>query len=792
MPTGFEQLTSERAEKLIDTDVAFAGGLADKIRKEFSEGNPDVSVAVLPPVSLHRKMGPFKRRTRIQFQFVSNGHEDTKLLFGNRENFQSNKTYQLEALTHEAIVLVVGPSGKSGASLTVTAGSGEIIKDTNLGQSKSVKQIFIWLFPVIDPADMVGWYDPRQLAQTGVEVAVSTIFGRHSDHRLVEAMAGGEDAPFYDYSCYHDDDQQEICKPTQKRRESIWIDYVGDVGDGWNSTYAIAHYLALSSKTFKYSDGKTTLEKETRRGDILVFGGDEVYPTASREEYQSRLLVPYETALRNTKEPHPHVYVIPGNHDWYDSLVAFTRLFTSRRWFAGWRTRQTRSYFALKLPHNWWLLGTDVQLGSDIDGPQVEYFQKLSQYMEEERKKTLKPASIILCHAEPHWIRAWQYEGIDPNYSESNLKVLEKRLGNDVAIFIAGDLHHYRRHEARDGSTQKITAGGGGAFLHPTHVGRFAKKNFKTIFEKKPGQENLSISDVEQLPKDTVFDLKGCFPSEAESRRACWRNLQFPFFAFTGNKSWTFGFIIAVLYWLISLSTIASIDDPRLNKTKLQLGSIAGGIVYDTVNSSATLFFVVLTIIGFIFFTDTHRWRHRVPMGLAHALAHIFAAFTLAVLCVFFIPWPESWKLTFTLGGYEFHPDFRLGAASLLIMFGGFVMGSFIMGLYLLVSLNLFNRHGNEAFSSLGIEDWKNFLRMHIDESGNLTIYPIGIRRVPRHWEPRTSDAGPELVPNKKADPKATEPELIEEPILLKKSGTGTGVRAEGHAQVEIKAEAEA
>ena len=38
---------------------------------------------------------------------------------------------------------------------------------------------------------MVGWYDPRQLAQTGVEVAISTIFGRHSDQRLVEAMASG-------------------------------------------------------------------------------------------------------------------------------------------------------------------------------------------------------------------------------------------------------------------------------------------------------------------------------------------------------------------------------------------------------------------------------------------------------------------------------------------------------------------------------------------------------------------------------------------------------------------------
>ena len=40
-------------------------------------------------------------------------------------------------------------------------------------------------------------------------------------------------------------------------------------------------------------------------------------------------------------------------------------------------TRQTRSYFALKLPANWWLLAIDLQLGADLDEPQVQYFQKV-------------------------------------------------------------------------------------------------------------------------------------------------------------------------------------------------------------------------------------------------------------------------------------------------------------------------------------------------------------------------------------------------------------------------------
>jgi hypothetical protein len=85
------------------------------------------------------------------------------------------------------------------------------------------------------------------------------------------------------------------------------------------------------------------------------------------------------------------------------------------------------------------------------------------------------------------------------------------------------------------------------------------------------------------------------------------------------------------------------------------------------------------------------------------------------------------------------------------------------MGLYLLISLNVFGRHWNEAFSALAIPDWKHFLRLHIAANGDLTIYPIGISRVPRRW--KKGDAGPELIPD---DSSATEPALIEAPIILR------------------------
>merc|ERR1712196_745142 len=57
----------------------------------------------------------------------------------------------------------------------------------------------------------------------------------------------------------------------------------------------------------------------------------------------------------------------------------------------------------------------------------------------------------------------------------------------------------------------------------------------------------------------------------------------------------------------------------------------------------------------------------------------------------------------------------------------------FIFGSYLSFA-SIMGRHMDEAFSSLRIEHFKNFLRMHIDSSGTLHLYAIGIDRIPRQW----------------------------------------------------------
>ncbi|HLL74289.1 MAG TPA: hypothetical protein VK421_03420 [Pyrinomonadaceae bacterium] len=628
---------------------------------------------------------------------------------------------------------------------------------------------------------MVGWYDPRQLFKTGIEVAISTVFGRHSDFRIVEAISAGP-PQIYDYTCHYNDDCDEKCDPDPGRpRDSIWIDYVGDVGDGWNPTYAVAYLLAQAEHKFKYRDRESgrEYEAETKRGDVLVFGGDQVYPTANRVEYEQRLRVPYRVALPRTDpgddarpaaEP-PHAFAIPGNHDWYDSLVSFTRLFTTRRWFGGWRTRQSRSYFALKLPHGWWMLGTDFQLASDIDAQQVKYFEHVADEMKKEEARTGEQQRVILCHAEPHWIRAALYEELDPNYSESNLLFLESKLGTQVAVFLAGDLHHYRRYEATDeqGITQKITAGGGGAFLHPTHYGLLGKS--LDVIEEKPFSRPGDDAAAEK-PPCRRFEQKACFPPKGVSSKLCWRNLIFPYLR--GNKSWSFGLVTAGLYLLTTLSVLVSVGDPNLARLDYRPGLILATALYSILNSNITLFWVLLILAGFILFTDTHSRLYRVLMGLTHGVAHVAAAFAVALVSVIFVTKisTAAWVKAVAVAPYAFTLDLRVVLAGALILLGGFVFGSLVMGLYLLVSLNLFGRHSNEAFSSISVEDWKNFLRLRIDGEGRLTIYPVGISRVPRRWKESGRKGGPEIVP----DEDVPAPELIEPPVVLEPARTKTGV----------------
>ena len=549
-------------------------------------------------------------------------------------------------------------------------------------------------------ARMVGWYDPKVLAQSAWLMTLANIFGRHSDSRLIEALASQP--------------QREFEFAADPVTGEFWLDYVSDVADGWNPTFAIASALAEPELEVAAPDGGRV---STRGGQVLVFGGDEVYPYPSKEAYATRTEAPYSAAFEGAGR-HPGVFAVPGNHDWYDSLVAFSRSFCRpERGFAGCTTQQTRSYFALKLPHDWWLLAMDLQLGADLDEPQVRYFRDVVSRMPAE-------ARVILCVPDPQWI----YEAGYPDhasYSDGALRFFEERiLQRKVAVFLTGDLHFYKRHEREDG-VQKIVSGGGGAFLHPTHA---------------PPTEHLRGG----------FQERACYPDVATSRRLTWWNLVFPFL----NPKYLP--IPAVLYMMSAWFASATFTPADLVDLPTALHAALVGAIRDPINGLWLLLFVS----AFVFFTDTHvRW-YRVLGGISHALAHLAAAFALGWLAVLFT--------THSLG-LAFGSITQMLVSAVITLLGGAVAGSVVLGAYLFVSLRVFGRHSNEAFSSLRIQDYKEWLRLRIDAAGELTIHAIGIDRVPRAWSEHHSGGRSRIQPRDRA---ATPPRLIEM-LTLRPLGAG-------------------
>jgi hypothetical protein len=585
-----------------------------------------------------------------------------------------------------------------------------------------------------DRMPMVCWFDPAQLLRTGLATLVSTVIGRRSDARVTMALA---DAERRAYDCAHQPVAADVRTDAAERppdepvpRDEVWIDYVCDTGDGWNPTYAIAYAVAQPRLAVAGAAGGTVVT--TPRADVLVFGGDQVYPSPTRDEYERRLVAPYAQAFGAPVDEAPRAFAVPGNHDWYDGLSSFTRLFCTDvggRRLAGWRTEQTRSYFALRLPGRWWLVGVDSQLQADLDPPQIEYFRAIAE------REMRAGDHVILCMSEPTWVYAHKYRQYGGTLDETDLLYLRDEIfaprGIEVRVFLAGDLHHYRRHEEirDDGAPpiQKITAGGGGAFLHPTH-----DEDVTRIVETGAAGA-----------KPREYALRAAYPSTRVSRRLAWRNWLF------AAKNPSFGVVTATL-WTLTAWLFGAATSYRDAHTVAEALAATGHALLE---SPGLVLWLVVVALTFMFVIDTRSKFYRVAGGLSHAGAHAVA--------LFFVGWGAA-LLAARVAPEPPLVNFALAGA--LIFAGGWIVGSFVTGLYLLVSLNVFGRHSQEAFSSLRIEDYKHFLRLRVRRDGSVTIFPIRVERVPRRWrERRTDDASPSAV--QPAEPLVAE--LIEPPIEL-------------------------
>jgi hypothetical protein len=487
------------------------------------------------------------------------------------------------------------------------------------------------------------------------------------------------------------------------------------------------------------------------QGRILILGGDQVYPAAKREEYNDRFIGPFKSALPCAKNGRaPDMFAVPGNHDWYDGLTSFLRLFCQGRTIGGWQTRQKYSYFAIKLPHRWWLWALDIQFEADIDKPQLDYFENIASDHFKGGDR------VILCNAAPSWTEA----SIDSPGAYKNLVFFEREYvrkhGGEAVVMLTGDLHHYCRYFAEGGARQKITSGGGGAYLYPTH-------RMPEELRLEEALEPSEVSGGDESYRLTYRRGDNLFPSVETSRRLRAGVLLFPF------KNLKFCLLLCFLYlvfsWLLEsaskgfpqsfmeqVSTLSPLEARNIQKVFWA--------VLDTLkHSPSSVLFVLAILFGLTTFSGWKPRRH-IPLGFTHGLAHI----GLNIYLIWGFAYLNTHVFSTLLIDQISHALLFSGE---MFAIGG-ILGGLLMGLYLFLSELMAGLHTNEVFSAQRIADHKSFLRLHIDQGGNLRIFPVGVTRVCREWRfnPDAADGQSWFEPGD--GPIGSRARLIEGPIVIK------------------------
>jgi len=514
---------------------------------------------------------------------------------------------------------------------------------------------------------MVRWYQPLLLLRTGIRALLATVIGQLADNRELQAMDHRPQSNDWDF--------RDL--PTTASND-LWFDFVADMGDGWDPAHAVA--CAVAAPTLEV-DGETL-----PRANLLLLGGDLVYPDPSIDAYQQRTLAPWRTACAGAPEFSAQVFAVPGNHDWYDGLHAFQDLFchdpedASEYPFGAWQKPQTHSYFAWQLPHGWWLLAPDVQLDDRLNPAQRAYFRRVIAAMQSGDR-------VVLVAPYPNWSQ------VEPNAGGSVSRWLVAQCqaaGARVPLVLTGDLHHYARYAQNE--------------LNPTHT-----------LANTVALDGLAEQD------GVTFTRQHTYPPARTSHRLSLRNLLFPI------SNWELslfaGFVYTMLAWV--LETRLLVGDAKVSELFQQMLESHGGIgetltrvVGMLPKSPEFALVVLLTAIGLTAFNENCRYRTRLLLGALHTILHLSGL--ILTYCV-------AVELTTLLYNQIEALSFSFFWFLLLMVVLGGGVGGVVIGAYLTLSLNLFGANLTNAFSSLRIAEYKNFLRLRLTGDGELVVYPLGI-----------------------------------------------------------------
>lgn len=661
------------------------------------------------------------------------------------------------------------------------------------------------------PRLMARWLSPPQLLDAGLKELVAGLFETFADRRdslearenvvllhpsveiAPDAVVGNSSAPLI---------TRPLLPPDEQRSSDggFWIDYVADLGDGFSTTYSVAAEIAMTGRspkmtTYATSEGGSV---DLERGELLIMGGDEVYPLASDEEYRNRTIGPYETACRQV-EPAMGVLAVPGNHDWYDGLTAFLSRFCTEQWIGGWQTRQTRSYWAAKVQPGWWVWGIDVALEHvPIDHHQLQYFRSVAAELEPGDRIILATAMPSwLTSDRPTWIRT--AEGFAGRLFASDIPDADVGPGDDpydqLAYFmttalaaaprtpehvekpprfvlaLSGDKHFYCRHDNETAEPEErfphIVAGGGGAYLSlPVRLS--ARLNVPWPRKRAEGDPGL------QLKKEAQWPDPGATRTLAVS--ALWRMI---------TRNWGLCAVLSLLYLLLATAVQSEADFTASWRDNVEHS-------FTALASSPWLALLGVALVVVVSLTSRLPAWLKLPLALIQTSIHLVAMSGAAAVARLAMGGdvalePTTWASLALLaaalawggwGGWIWWLYRKLPVAStggfLVLLglsvamavadWGSWVWPVLLLGLSsvlsgvafsvgLIVAVALFGDQANELSVAIREDGFKNFIRIHIDADSNLHAYVIGLEKVPyqrlrfRSNEPGTAHRGtPEIT----------------------------------------------
>lgn len=726
---------------------------------------------------------------------------------------------------------------------------------------------------------MVDWFDPLLLVKVGIRTVLSKTIGDYADQRPMQAAH--DDPENEDDLCLRHDYRKIIPHMTAAAAiddfgadknltfdadGALWVDFIADLGDGYEATYAMAYMIAQSQLEVA-APSKKEPPLTLPGGEFMIFGGDLAYPDATIKEYNDRCVTPYNDAfqLKEDEIPQRKLFFIAGNHDWYDGLAAFTSVFCAARdrfakgrgkKIGGWQCEQRRSYFALGLPYGWWIWGIDLALNVTIDDAQKDYFELMSSRTRPGEK------IIIVLHAP-----LWQLKE-DLSHLHT-ISELARNNGAEVVAVLAGDLHFYSRYHSQsdDLDLQLITSGGGGAFAHPTHQESLKRKIVWPLPDESDplphtghdyvdeeiavSAENDALAEPSQPAafnalRKRQFDRSHVhkfhspahfYPTRMTSRFLALKNLWLPF------RNRNLALFIGVVYMMFAWVFQITVADPADAIKRAQFVQVEKNCETSSVNTtdelmeacksagrlrvrehlnsvfepsvpantelssadqelfnarwdegfwSVTTFFAKMTynyvrpnfsvkrivhamlinplffmmvfglFLGLIMYVDSSSFLVKTGLGILHFGSHMFL---LLLTNAAFHPLYQSLAFSDDVG----LTGIVVGTSAytvLMLMIGGLIGGA-VFGIYSALTSFFAGMH-MDAFSAIGLKDYKNFLRLRFDKDGGLTIYAIGLDKVPGHkgWRPINpkkdldlyQDHNPLIIPKT-----ALKPRLIDE-----------------------------